>query len=169
MGTAGSVAANQTENDTEDRTTFGDRVEITRTLPVENFGKDDAHKDDVVVSQSASNDRIRAIRSVTQRKTAPARASSSIRSLVSSLYHARSEVERTRSENTSEAIDAAELKLQRVLQLKGNLEVENERLKREISSLRSNVSKWRNESVSARLDEKQALIRAENLEKGTYY
>lgn len=150
MGTGGSVLA-RPENETEaEKTTFGDRVEITRNLPVENFGKDDAHNSSRSHNKDVSTSRGLSTESASQRKGATA----SIRSLLSSL---------TKSECS--AGEAAELKLQHVVQLKKSTELDNERLRRELAMLRASVSKWKNNHNNARQDESQALLRAESFEK----
>lgn len=149
MGTASSIHGRSHENNTAEERTFGDRVEleVTRNLPVENLGIDDAQpkKEDVKNTTETSYKSI------------------SVRSL---FTNRSSTIERTRSDNAADIAEVAELKLQRVIQLKSALEQENDRLKSELRSLRSGLSKWRNACDKASQDEKQALLRAESMEKG---
>lgn len=170
MGTASSVLGRSTVNETEDRTPFGDRVEITKSTPVENFGEDDSQKNasactnSILSTTSLNDNRIRETPSVQRIGGRDIKRGASIRSVVSLLRG--DAFERTRSECTAEAEEGAAVKLQCVLQEKRTVEAENVRLKSEASSLRANVTKWRNAHDMARKDEKQALLRAENLEKG---
>lgn len=169
MGTASSVLGRSTVNETEDRTPFGDRVEITKSTPVENFGEDDSQKNasactnSILSTTSLNDNRIRETTSVQRIGGRDIKRGASIRSVVSLLRG--DAFERTRSECTAEAEEGAAVKLQCVLQEKRTVEAENVRLKSEASSLRANVTKWRNAHDMARKDEKQALLRAENLEK----
>lgn len=148
MGTGSSIGRNQ-DNDTDERALGDTRVEleVTRNLPVENLGIDDAN----TKNESSKN------------TTETSYKSRSVRSL---FTNRGSTIERTRSDNAADIAEVAELKLQRVIQLNSALEQENDRLKSELRSLRSSLSKWRNACDKASKDEQQALLRAESLEKG---
>ncbi|XP_028393355.1 nephrocystin-3-like [Dendronephthya gigantea] len=164
MGSGASVGNIDRENCEQ----FGDRVEVTKSLPVESFGEDktstkDGRLDNVVEktfsSVSVSEEKFR------DRGTA--KVSKSRKSLGSLLGFTKGrwdDVERTNSDLFAYSAEAAEIKIARLTKKNNDLQQEKERLKRELESLRKSNARWQNEREKAREDEEQARERAKVFE-----
>ena len=168
MGSAASVGNIDRENCEQ----FGDRVEVTKSLPVESFGEDktstkDGRQDNIVErtfsSVSVSEEKFR------DRGTG--KVSKSRKSLGSLLGFTKGkwdDVDRTNSDLFAYSAEAAEIKITRLTKKNSDLQQEKERLKRELESLRKSNARWQNEREKAKEDEVQAKERAKVFEDGRY-
>lgn len=144
-----------------DREQFGDRVEVTKSLPVESFGQDNTTSAQIIGEKTLSSASI-SEGGIRERSTS--KTSKSRRSLGSFLGFNNKfkcdEIERANSDgNSCNSLELAEYKITRLQQ-------EKERLKRELESLRKSNTKWQNETRKARDDEGQAKERAKTFEDG---
>jgi FtsZ-binding cell division protein ZapB len=169
MGSGASVA----NADRESCGHFGDRVEVTKSLPVESFGQDNTTSghtrsghvgEKTLSSGSLSEEKLR------ERSTS--KLSKSRKSLGSFLgFNTKlkaEEWEKASNEANSCSAEVAEFKIARLTKKNNELQQEKERLKRELESLRKSNSKWQYESQKAKDYERQAKERAKAFEDGKY-
>ena len=167
MGSAASVA----NADRESCGHFGDRVEVTKSLPVESFGQDNTTSvntrsghigEKTLSSGSMSEEKFR------ERSTN--KISKSRKSLGSFLgFNTKlkaEELEKASNDANSFSAEVAEFKITRLTKKNNDLQQEKERLKRELESLRKSNTKWQNDSQKAREYERQAKERAKAFEDG---
>ena len=163
MGSGASV----TNGDRENREQYGDRVEVTKSVPVESFGRDNttsANNRNGIGEKTLSSGSISEFR-----ERSLSRTSKSRRSLGSFLKfdNKRDEVERgNNSDGNSCSAEAAEIKIVGLTRKNNDLQREKESMKRELENLRKNHAKWQNDCLKAREDEGQVKQRAKAFEDG---
>lgn len=158
MGSSASVANGSKENCAQ----LGDRLEVTRRLPVESFGQDNS----IVLNDSSVK-----TRSSTSLSEAKGKSRSSLQSLSSFFGFKHKGDDQSHNDNANHtgsmsSAELAEIKISRLTKKNNDLQQKHERLNRELHILRQNYTKYREESVLARTEEKQAKERAKTFENG---
>lgn len=155
MGTAASVA-------NVDREQLGDRIEVTKSLPVESFGHDKTTSANGAQTEKSSS---ASISDFKYRDRAASKHSKSRRSLGALLgLNTRPKGDEVLSNSCT--TEVAEFKISRLTNMNNDLQQEKERLKRELESLKKSNAKWKNESDNAREQGRQAIERAKAFEDG---
>ncbi|XP_046859553.1 nephrocystin-3-like [Xenia sp. Carnegie-2017] len=146
--------------ETENCAQLGDRLEVTRRLPVESFGQDNS----IVLNDSSVK-----TRSSTSLSEAKGKSRSSLQSLSSFFGFKHKGDDQSHNDNANHtgsmsSAELAEIKISRLTKKNNDLQQKHERLNRELHILRQNYTKYREESVLARTEEKQAKERAKTFE-----
>lgn len=170
MGIAASVNV-----DRENCEQFGDRVEVTKQLPVENFGQDNTESEGAKNGSCQTGDKTFSSGSISEERfrerftNRPSKSRKSLGSFLGLNYKLKvDEFERTNSDGTSYSAEAADLKIKRLTKKNSELQQEKERLKRELESFRKSSTRWQQESQQAKQYEEQAKERAKVFEDGKW-